>query len=576
LTARDRHPMIPPVNGLTAYALGFELDEALRGALIRRVARFTSGITLDLEGAPFRYWHILFHRPESELIPSPRTIASPRNSIEEASLIRGSRISRVRSLLLERILIFDLVSETMWAEKGKLYARIELTPAVKPLSIFQGEKMKPSDSIGAKNAKKPASLYQIPPQKPLSLLSLPECPPTELAEERPPTSPLPSSPIHLQMREKMRRAAAACTSSVAGVDPILAGALSSEADGEIEKMWSLLLEIGRLLRRRNWKWHTYRFPEGGESGKSAVYPIELPIRARGVPAKNFVEALDHRGAESVLPAYVEHLKRKASLGAAKELKKLERLRENLSADLSEAEKAKEYRHLGNLLVTYRHMLRTGMSEVSVRDFSGDRTLTIPLEPAQTPDRNIRSYFMKARKGEKGSAIIRSRKREAEKAIEKKRRSIAAVSDIEIPDEILSLIPKESARQAAASKDERRLRSYALDERHTAYVGRNDEENDFLTHRFAAPSDLWLHAQNAAGSHVILKGANRSTPKSVIERAASIAAYFSKARHSSTVPVIYAEKRYVRKPRKSKPGVAHCLRAKTILVEPLPPGNGKLV
>jgi predicted ribosome quality control (RQC) complex YloA/Tae2 family protein len=103
-----------------------------------------------------------------------------------------------------------------------------------------------------------------------------------------------------------------------------------------------------------------------------------------------------------------------------------------------------------------------------------------------------------------------------------------------------------------------------------YVGKSDAENDVLTHEFASASDLWFHAQGTPGSHVVLKGAHRSTPHSVIEAAASIAAYFSKARNSSTVPVIYAEKRHVRRPRKSKAGTALCSRGKTIFVKPALP------
>lgn len=116
----------------------------------------------------------------------------------------------------------------------------------------------------------------------------------------------------------------------------------------------------------------------------------------------------------------------------------------------------------------------------------------------------------------------------------------------------------------------RFRSFDLGSGLIAYVGRSDAENDRLTHRFASPSDLWFHAQGISGSHVILKGADRSTPKRILEQAAAIAAYFSKARHSTTVPVIYTEKRYVRKPRNSKPGTAVCQRGKTLFVRPLLP------
>ena len=72
--------------------------------------------------------------------------------------------------------------------------------------------------------------------------------------------------------------------------------------------------------------------------------------------------------------------------------------------------------------------------------------------------------------------------------------------------------------------------------------------------------------------MILKGANPSTPREILEKAAAIAAHFSKARYSKTVPVVYTEKRYVRKPRKAPPGTAVHERGKTLFVAPSLPEN----
>lgn len=101
------------------------------------------------------------------------------------------------------------------------------------------------------------------------------------------------------------------------------------------------------------------------------------------------------------------------------------------------------------------------------------------------------------------------------------------------------------------------------------IGRSNRENDLLTHKVARPEDLWFHARGAAGSHVILRVPTRGArpSKQVIEQTASIAAYFSKARTSAMVPVVYTEKRYVRKPRKGTPGLAVCLREKVVMVKP---------
>jgi predicted ribosome quality control (RQC) complex YloA/Tae2 family protein len=106
------------------------------------------------------------------------------------------------------------------------------------------------------------------------------------------------------------------------------------------------------------------------------------------------------------------------------------------------------------------------------------------------------------------------------------------------------------------------------------VGRSNQENDTLTHRIARPEDLWFHARGVAGSHVVLRRAGRKDApgKRTIEQAAAIAAYYSKARTSRMAPVMYTEKRHVRKPRKTAPGLAVCTREKVVMVEPrLPEG-----
>lgn len=119
------------------------------------------------------------------------------------------------------------------------------------------------------------------------------------------------------------------------------------------------------------------------------------------------------------------------------------------------------------------------------------------------------------------------------------------------------------------------RRFAISDGWIALVGRSNRENDLLTHKLAKPRDLWFHARGVAGSHVILqRGGRKDNPSEpVLEAAAGIAAYYSKGRTSGLVPVIYTERRYVRKPRKAPPGLAVCLREKVLMVEPkLPAGT----
>lgn len=564
--------MIRRMNSLTIYALGAELDRMLSGAAIAAVRRFPEGITLFLNHAPFPFAHILYHRREPEIVPSDRELAPRNRGIEEMTAVDGRRIEGIHSIGFERVLVVKLAPGAEWGREESLLLRIDLTPAAKALALYEGSTERQLASIGAKKSKKPAGPNEALPPKRHSILELPAEPPAGLLEVNPRDALSSSAPDHTRRWKHAKTSADALARAIGGIDPVLAGVLSKNTDADPARLWPLLVELGARLAAGAWDWRLYEFPEQGEAGAAALYPVELPVEAPVRRMKDVLEALDVRAAEIVMPSYVAHLRRKVAAEAGKTLKRLERLSRNLEQDLADAERSAEYRHYGNLLVTHRHLLSAGLKEIVLRDFSGDRDVTVPLDPARSVERNIRLYFTKAKKGEKGNLIIRNRKREVEREIARSRKTLDRIAALETSAELIALIPPErpsraAERDAGAAK---RFRRFALDGTHTVYVGRSDAENDVLTHEFASASDLWFHAQGTPGSHVVLKGAHRSTPHSVIEAAASIAAYFSKARNSSTVPVIYAEKRHVRRPRKSKAGTALCSRGKTIFVKPVLP------
>jgi hypothetical protein len=100
------------------------------------------------------------------------------------------------------------------------------------------------------------------------------------------------------------------------------------------------------------------------------------------------------------------------------------------------------------------------------------------------------------------------------------------------------------------------------------VGKNSKNNDLLTQQYAYKEDLWLHARDATGSHVVLKyRAGKKFPNSVIETAASLAAYFSKRRNETMAPVIVTPKKFVRKPKGSADGQVIVEKEEVVMVEP---------
>ena len=129
-----------------------------------------------------------------------------------------------------------------------------------------------------------------------------------------------------------------------------------------------------------------------------------------------------------------------------------------------------------------------------------------------------------------------------------------------------------ARAPKHEKVEPRLWRYELPGGGSVLAGRSDQDNDRLSLKIAKANDWWFHAQGVAGSHVVLKSRRKmdNPPARIIEITASIAAHFSKSRHSGLVPVAYTLRKYVRKFRGAKPGQVLCEREKMVMVAPVLP------
>ena len=572
LTRPPAARIIPPMNSLTIYALSFDLARTLEGVTLIHALSYPGGVTFSFDSAAIPHLHLTSFGKDGALYPSAGPLVPARYGTEVLKPAVGARIGCVRALGLDRVLLIDLVSEGEWGEHRSSVLRLDLKPAARPVSLFVAPSGRLIESIGAARAGCPSSPEQTSPAKRLSILELPGEPPAELLEETTAPAVRSEEPDHTRRWVLAKRAATLLVDSIDGVDPVLARAILRKTEGNLAGAWPALTSIGRRVRERHFSWHTYDLPEETVSGRGVIYPVPLEIDVPPASSGDIFEILSRAGETAIRPAFLDFLKTRLVRGARKELRKLERLGTSLSGDLEEAERSREYRHLGNLLAAHRHVMKAGMDRIEVRDFTGDRSITIRLEPSRSPDENIRRYFVRAKKGEKGLLIIKSRKSEVEREIRRKRGSIERLSALETPGELLALLPHALKKRGRRDKtvDAPRFRTFALDKSHTVYVGRSRAENDTLTHRFASPADLWFHAQGTTGSHVILKGATPSTPKRIIEQAAAIAAYFSKARHSGTVPVVYTEKRYVRKPRKSPPGTASYLRGTTLFVTPCLP------
>jgi predicted ribosome quality control (RQC) complex YloA/Tae2 family protein len=291
--------------------------------------------------------------------------------------------------------------------------------------------------------------------------------------------------------------------------------------------------------------------------------------------------------------------------------RLARTLEAVRGDLAEAERAPHLRRLGEALLTYGHLVQARSAQARVPDPADHAAhLEIELDPALSPQANAARYFKLAAKAERGLEQIPARMRSVEnemarvaEAIAKIDARLAEASGEEppaLPDPLvrkaLDLLPPllrrglEPAPPGGASPKtvaagEHRAPSSRLQPRRLrtsegwdVLIGRNNDGNDYVTHRLARPEDYWFHVGGGvAGSHVVLRrGKGSDEPsKKTLEEVAAWAAFYSQARTAGKVPVIYTLKKYVRKPRKARPGLALCEREKSLMVRPVEPPRSAL-
>jgi predicted ribosome quality control (RQC) complex YloA/Tae2 family protein len=257
------------------------------------------------------------------------------------------------------------------------------------------------------------------------------------------------------------------------------------------------------------------------------------------------------------------------------LTKTERALEHIERDTSGGERAIERQVWAELLLSQPNVQQKGMDAITVEDWEGN-TLEIRINPALSLRENAEEYFAKATRAKDAIKKRETRKRQFATEIERLRglqaKLVTATTESDC-ERIMSDLQKNTPNAPQHQKTTR-FREFPLDEAHTLYVGKAAADNDELTLHFAKPQDYWFHARGVAGSHAVLRSPNKDKkpPKHILEQAASIAAYFSKARNAKMTPVAFTQKKYVRKPKGSAVGAVVIEREEVIMVRPHVPAG----
>ena len=253
--------------------------------------------------------------------------------------------------------------------------------------------------------------------------------------------------------------------------------------------------------------------------------------------------------------------------ARAELARLERQRAAVAADLARYEDAERYRRMGDALKYNLAAVPRGAKAVTLADPFGGGDLTVELDATLTPAANMERLFRLYRKAKRGVTAAAARLATLDAALDAARARLAAVAAGEVVSEAAAGEAPRAKRRSAAAEAVPGRRDVSSDG-FAVLVGRSKTENDELTFGYARPDDLWLHAQQAHGSHVVIRRTTRGqeVPRRTVEEAAALAALYSGARHARCVPVVAVERRYVRRVR-GAPGRVTFSREEVLFVEP---------
>lgn len=260
--------------------------------------------------------------------------------------------------------------------------------------------------------------------------------------------------------------------------------------------------------------------------------------------------------------------------------KLDRLYNKLNKqekELIESENAQIYKIKGELITSYIYMIEKGMESVEVANFYDPeyKNIKISLNTNFTPSENAQKYFKKYNKLKTAKKEITSQMEITKEEIDYLENIMLSIENCENLAELMDIREELGKvgylRSKNNSKKETKLTTkpheFVSSNGFKISVGKNNKQNDHLTLKVASNEDIWMHTKNIPGSHVIIKTEGKEVPDETIFEGAMLAAFFSKSKMSSQVPVDYTKKKNVKKPNGAKPGMVIYDTNNTIYVTP---------
>jgi predicted ribosome quality control (RQC) complex YloA/Tae2 family protein len=249
----------------------------------------------------------------------------------------------------------------------------------------------------------------------------------------------------------------------------------------------------------------------------------------------------------------------------------------IQEELLESTEREKYKIYADLIQSNIHIIPKGAAIVKLSNFydAEQSTIEIPLDVKLSPAANAQKYYKKYAKLKAASKILKEQIAEAQNEIFYLESIIVSLNLVnefdeleEIKDELTKngYIKKPSGKKKIENGKKTKSLHYLSSDGFDIYVGKNNQQNEYLTTSFAKKDDLWFHAKNIPGSHVIVKAQNSEIPESTIIEAAYLAALFSKKNMERKVDVDFTKRVFVKKPKDTKYGFVNYDNFKTITID----------
>ncbi|MEO0947085.1 MAG: NFACT family protein [Cyanobacteria bacterium J06641_5] len=295
----------------------------------------------------------------------------------------------------------------------------------------------------------------------------------------------------------------------------------------------------------------------------------LGWEASATPVESILKLLDRYYRDRLASTTFSQLHQQLQQKLASNLKKLQQKAEGFRDRLQQSDAADVHRQQADLLMAHLHLWQPGLKAMTLADFATGEPVKIRLNPEKNAVQNAQSFYKQHQKLKRARAAVEPLLASVNAEIDYLENSYLALERLEayqswddlstlteIRDELIEQgylpNPRNSSRP---NSEETPPICHHSPSGYEILVGRNNNQNDRLSFRVAAEQDLWFHAQEIPGAHVLLRLEPGAAPDDRdLQVAADLAAFHSRARQSDAVPVVYTSPKHLYKPKGAKPGM----------------------